>query len=154
MSSLVTCSAPWPVAGKPVNMRTPLAGAMRSKPSKDYTLPGRFDPPSWRTDPQGDAPPSVCYWSPYKRLQYICPSIVFHCNPITVGGLGTWRAVPEHQQVPSVFISLVSWALESLYFIRNCLPDSPQLLISVLHLQDHWQLASYGEAFHWDHRQV
>lgn len=42
MSSRVTCSAPWPVEGKPVNTRTPLAGAMRSKPSKDSTRPGRL----------------------------------------------------------------------------------------------------------------
>uniref|UniRef100_A0A3Q3NMN3 Protein tyrosine phosphatase domain-containing protein 1 n=1 Tax=Mastacembelus armatus TaxID=205130 RepID=A0A3Q3NMN3_9TELE len=37
MSSLVTCSAPWPVEGKPVNMKIPLVGVMKSRQSKDST---------------------------------------------------------------------------------------------------------------------
>lgn len=37
-----TCSAQWPAAAEPVNTKTPLAGAMRSKPWKDSTRPGRF----------------------------------------------------------------------------------------------------------------
>lgn len=39
-SSPVTCSAPWPVEGKPVNMKIPLVGATRNKLSKDCTRRG------------------------------------------------------------------------------------------------------------------
>ena len=46
MLSPVTCSAPWPVEGEPVNMRTPLAGVMRSKPLRDSIHPGMLASPT------------------------------------------------------------------------------------------------------------
>lgn len=70
MSSLVTCSAPWPVEGKLANMKIPLAGVMKSKLSKDSTRLGTYQ--------------SQHYFS--YRI-YMC---VFLLSVLCLGSTGQW----------------------------------------------------------------
>lgn len=170
----VTCSAPWPVVGKPVNMRTPLAGVMRSKPWKDSTRPGTLASRTTTFSPSA----CTCFSSQccarlarvtkvnigsHMKSQYICPGFCFALWCVfKIESLNKWDL--WFQCIDMFVGSLYVYWFKGLRVVCNLL-NSPNLTLffsfpqlpltcHILHLQDYWQLASYGKAFHWNHREI